>query len=42
MNYEMAQIHFRIKESASAIEIFLKDSALIDDAKTYCKQNELY
>ena len=33
MNYEMAQIHFRIKESASAIEIFLKDSALIDDAK---------
>ena len=33
MNYEMAQIHFRFKESASAIEIFLKDISLIDQVK---------
>jgi len=33
VNYEMAQIHFRHKNSATAIEIFLDDVALINKLK---------
>ena len=33
MNYEMAQIHFRQKDSATAIEIFLDDVALVSSLK---------
>jgi lipoprotein-releasing system permease protein len=33
MNYEMAQIHFRHKNSATAIEIFLDDVNLVEQSK---------
>ena len=33
MNFEMAQIHFRFKGAASAIEIFVEDEAQLEDVK---------
>jgi lipoprotein-releasing system permease protein len=33
MNFEMSQIHFRFKESATSIEIFLKDVNKIEEIK---------
>lgn len=33
MNYEMAQIHFRVRQAASAVEVFLTDINLINQVK---------
>lgn len=34
MNFEMSQVHFRFPETASGIEIFVKDPTKIDDVKS--------